>query len=528
MESIVLYSRVSTSDQDFDSQVQDLKKWVTANNFKVVKSFGETASGYDLNAERKEYDNMKEYVLNNNIKHIAIWEISRLSRSMVKMITEVEFFTKHQVNIHFKKEGLESLSDNTTNKLLLQILGAVAELERNTMQDRMARGRMSSIMNGKAVFLSVLPYGYTKDEDGKLIVDEEEAKVVRMMFDLAIKGTTLYQIAQKLNSLGIQTRFHKQGRKRTLSNGNKIEVAWRQKTIAQTLHRTLYKGIRTYKGITIPVPAIVSEEMWNKVQDRFAENIGYINHTKYEYLFKGKIRCGKCNRTFVTYTLKSRTKDEGFYFCSGLNDPNKCSNGNNIAVKLVDKYLFVSLFNHPSVSDKVASDKLLESKNVQLEKQITYYKDEIKKAESKKARYVKLFADGYIDENDFKKEQYTIKNIVIDFENKIKSCESELTYPEDLDISDLLTAVYKSTDYNVKREFIDKYIDKILINYVKSTNINWEKNIQGNEKIAYLRLWAFNYPEPIHIVMTTRTKQCNIYTVGTVILDAAGDTLTIQ
>ena len=85
MKPIVIYQRVSTQDQDFQSQIDDLKNWAKGNDFNVVASFGEKVSGYDPDAEQIEYKKMKEYVLHHNIKNVAIWEISRLSRSMGKI-----------------------------------------------------------------------------------------------------------------------------------------------------------------------------------------------------------------------------------------------------------------------------------------------------------------------------------------------------------------------------------------------------------------------------------------------------------
>jgi len=121
---MVLYSRVSTQDQDYKSQFDDLRKWCKLNSFKVTKVFGEKVSGYDITKERAEYEAMKEYVIENHIKSIACWEISRLGRSTSKTLAEIEFFSSHNVNIFFKKENLSTLSDNATNKLILTILSS--------------------------------------------------------------------------------------------------------------------------------------------------------------------------------------------------------------------------------------------------------------------------------------------------------------------------------------------------------------------------------------------------------------------
>ncbi len=110
MESIVIYSRVSTEEQDFTSQIEDLKKYVK-NRFKLDKVFAEKVSGFDLSKDRVQYDNMKRYVVEHNIKHIITWELSRFGRSALHTLNEIDYFSKQGVNIFFYKENLNTISD---------------------------------------------------------------------------------------------------------------------------------------------------------------------------------------------------------------------------------------------------------------------------------------------------------------------------------------------------------------------------------------------------------------------------------
>ena len=182
MEKMVLYFRVSLMKQDYKSQTEDLRRWAKSNNFNVVKEFGEKVSGYDLSAERIEYEKLKEYVLENDIKNIGVWEISRFSRSMVKTRTEIDYFTSKGINIWFRKEGLCSISDNKANRLLITILSAMAEMERETIVERNLRGKFSAVIQGKATLYGIMPYGYAKDEKGYLIINEKEAKIIKYPF----------------------------------------------------------------------------------------------------------------------------------------------------------------------------------------------------------------------------------------------------------------------------------------------------------------------------------------------------------
>jgi DNA invertase Pin-like site-specific DNA recombinase len=107
----VIYARVSTSLQDTQSQIDDLQRWADNNNYEIVKVFQETVSGYDVTKKRQELDNLKEYLDKSGVKHIITFELSRLGRSTLQTQIEIDYFTKRKVNIFFKKENLNSLSD---------------------------------------------------------------------------------------------------------------------------------------------------------------------------------------------------------------------------------------------------------------------------------------------------------------------------------------------------------------------------------------------------------------------------------
>ena len=503
MKSLVIYSRVSTTDQNFQSQIDDLKRWAKLNDYNVIKSFGEEKSGYDLTVERKVYDEMKEYVLKNNIKDIAIWEISRLSRSMKHLLNELDFYTQNKINIHFKKEGIDSLSDNVTNKLLLSILGAVGQMERDTFIERGQRGRMSSILKGKMLH-SIPPYGYIKDKNKNWSINEKEAKIIKMIFELALKGDTLYKIAQHLNSLKVPTRNSILGKKSKTINGTEIETKWQPFMIRRNLQKTLYKGIKIYKGNTINVPSIVTVELWDKVQKRFTDNVGHINKNKHSYLFMGKIRCGVCGRIFGTQT---RNNKSGYYLCNSMTQPTyKCSNKGLINTPLIDNNLYPLLFEHKYIEQIMSREVSKDVEKEELQKQIDYFDSEIANIENKSKRLKKLYVDGYYSIEEFTKEMNLLSNLLIDSKNKIKQFNNEIKFINEVDISKLIETYKNATDFKTQRELITKYVNSIILYKVDFANVDWQFPIQKNESIIYMEIIAFNYNMPTKILLTPYSK----------------------
>ena len=133
MKKCIIYSRVSTDLQSNKSQIEDLKKYAKANDFNVIETFGETVSGFDLTKERLELQKAKDFVIKNNIKNILIWELSRLGRNSLMTLNEIDYFTKLNINLFFKKEGLNTLSNDPINVLLLGIISSMAQLDRKSV-----------------------------------------------------------------------------------------------------------------------------------------------------------------------------------------------------------------------------------------------------------------------------------------------------------------------------------------------------------------------------------------------------------
>lgn len=505
MEEIVLYGRVSTQDQDYKSQFSDLKTWSKVNNFKVVATFGEKVSGYDLSVERAEYEKMKDYVLRNNIKNIGIWEISRLSRSMTRTNNEIEFFTSKGINVHFKKENLCSISDNVTNTLLLTILAAMAQMERSTIIDRNTRGKIAAAESGKAVNYGVLPYGYKKDKVGRLIINEEEAKAIKIIYELAIKGVGVGTIANHLNSLKIPTRHKLAGRKRIIYENNlakEIDVLWRQNTVRRILHSNIYVGESKFKNIQIKIPSIISYEDWEKVQERFRNNIGYSNNTKYQYLFKGKLRCGSCNLVYFTNSRNG----VGSYYCSGRKDRGiKCRNG-QILSSFVDEQLWNALFHYAGFFNASKLDDERKSKQVEIKTQIEFYESEISKLESKHKRLTHAYINADISESKFNTEKLTIKNNIITNKNKIRVLKSSIKSEDVMAWPKRLLSVLITKDYNIKRETIENLIDKVIISQKKEINYELKYSLQKLDKIYSLDIYAYGASKPLNVMLTTRSK----------------------
>ena len=535
MKTAVIYARVSTEEQSFQSQIDDLQKYAEYVNLEIVGIFGEKVSGFSAKAKRPEYDKMKEFVVSNSVELILCWELSRFGRINKRTLDEIDFFRNNNINIYFKKENIHTLTNDPTSKLILNFFSNIAEFERETIVSRSIRGKASSAERGKRSGFLIMPYGY-KSNNGFITIDEDEAKYVKMMFEMAIQGYSLRAIARKLIQLQIKTRNTSLGIKKKIKKelpdgtykmvSTDKDSVWKTNTIRKILTSTLYKGERNYKGgIVIKIPQIVTEEVWNKTQSTFENHIGCVTSTKYEYLFKGKVYCGKCFHLMGTRTENRYAHTPSYYFCQSRREPTIMCKCGQFDSKIFDELIYTQLFKDKNLLEKVYEETIKEFNLDEKVTQINYFKREILNQEARRQRVINSHLDGDISDKVKDQEKSVIRNNIVDFENNISRLEKEINSHQKKDISEILTEMTYETKFDMRRESVEKYVDKINVFNVESYDIDftkltyanfWEKGIKqlknphGNDKLIYVEVFAFGNPKPLKVALTNVSKQCYI------------------
>jgi len=501
-ESCVIYSRVSTPEQDYTPQTTDLKNYAKYKNYSVKKVFEEKVSGYDTEVEREQFNAMKKYVVKNNIKHILCWEISRFSRKTRVALEEIEFFTEHNVDVYFDKEEIHSMSDNDFNKVLLTLLSSIAEMDRETRKAYQKRGMMKGARSGKAHGFGVMPYGFERNPDTSVLqVRRDESKWVERMYQWRAEGKSVKAICDLLNRKQIETRRRKNGERRKLQTGEEVEILWRQNTITKILRSTLYKGERFYDGEAVPCPRIVSDELWDTVQDTFNKKLGYRIRTEYKYLFKGKVYCGSCKSAYLSRT---DLKQDGFsthYFCWARKDNAiKCKNG-QYKGEALDKQVWMMLASMHEFREELFKDRIKidpqEAKN-----EISYLTDQIKKAEGKKKRTVKAYIDGNLDEKSYNSELGKAEADVKDWGNIISEIKYKLEKQNSAvsSLNNMKTQNIRWMRFPKRRDYVEKWVDKLVLTkwdgeYIEGTH--------GNDQVMRVDLYAFGLDKPVSKIISS-------------------------
>lgn len=320
-------------------------------------------------------------------------------------------------------------------------------------------------------------YGYQRSEKGFFEINQEEAIVVKRIFNLSLEGIGTYTIANRLNLEGIPTKFNRyQGvinRKddftKKITTFKKENVRWRGNVLYDMLKNPIYKGLRRWKDQEIKVPAILEVDLWDKVNKNLTvnkKNAG--KREEYHYLLNGLIYCADCGSEFRG---KKRLKGkDSAYKCKGKSGVQCNSRGINIAKieTFIIHHLFISkeletfLVNLPSNSEptNLLKEKLLR------------HQTHLNKTENKVKRLRKLLIDDDLEDDEHIKNEYIIaKKTKEDTQKNIEIFEKEIFELEnDVAKSRLQNAIgnYEiTTSFEETRKLIHSLIEEITLKHNK-------------------------------------------------------------
>ncbi len=195
---VVIYARVSTCQQDYDRQVNDLKAYADRMGYQVIKVFSEKISGAKKIADREAMTELLNYVETNKIDKVLIYECSRLSRRAVDFLSLIEQFNEKKISLFILQNGLETLLPNgEINPIANLVLGILAQfnaMERSLIRSRMESGYKAYRAKGGEVGRKV---GYSKTPEMMRNEYAEELRLLR-------KGISLRNV-QKITGTSVNT-----------------------------------------------------------------------------------------------------------------------------------------------------------------------------------------------------------------------------------------------------------------------------------------------------------------------------------
>lgn len=353
---VAAYCRVSTDQEEqlnsFENQKEYYTRYIKSKPmYEMVGIYADEGISGTSVKKRKGFQKMIADCENGMIDLIIVKSISRFARNTQDCLKYSRKLKNLGIGIIFEKENINTLE--ASGELLFTILSSLAQDESRNISENCKWGIRSKFQEGKPHINTYKFMGYDKNEDGRLIINEEQAEIVKRIFKEFLEGYNPADIARRLNEEGIP--------------GVSGEPKWMKPTIIGMLKQEKYMGDsllqkwvttdflnHTLKKNTGQVaqyyvkdshPAIIDKETWNAVQAEFKRRDEYCRKyhlSVYAYRgdinpFNGKIVCAKCGYTFARKAWA--TRGIAYWKCKN----NDCAG--NIKEELLNK-AFITAWNY--------------------------------------------------------------------------------------------------------------------------------------------------------------------------------------
>lgn len=275
MRKAIIWGRVSTTVQEIEAQVNELIDMAHSDGFTdytTIKSSGASAICQN-DLYKAEVDELIATIKGGEYDTVYVWEVSRLARVESTFHIIKEFLVDNKIQLIVKNPSLKLLNDDRTENLgvslAFSMMASLARQEMIVKKARFKRGRDNNRVQGKTIGGGVT-YGYTTDKDGYIVINEKEADVVKMIFNLYT--TTDYGCGKIYDIIASKKLFDNI----VLTYGGKSGK------IAHILNNETYIG----QGV-LKYPALISQGVWNEAQKKIGKYHTNTRQTKHLSYGKG-------------------------------------------------------------------------------------------------------------------------------------------------------------------------------------------------------------------------------------------------
>lgn len=419
---IGIYARVSTAEQaregySIDEQVERLKLYCISQGRSDFREYVDP--GYSgANIHRPAMQELLRDVAAGKIDKVLVYKLDRLSRSQKDTLELIEdVFLANSCDFESMTERFDT--GTSFGRAMVGILAVFAQLEREQIKERMSMGKAGRAKEGRYHGGGHIPYGYDY-KDGELVVNEDEARLVREVFRLYLEGATVKKIEKVFYQRGYRARTG-------------ADLCGR--TIKRILSNSIYVGKIKYKGLEYDGSHehLISDADFEKVQERMRIYYGSREPSiRQKTVLGGLIYCARCGAKYAC-TAHDAYGNYRYYTCysrrkvapSMVRDPN-CKN-KNYRVDDLDEVVFSQIRKlalDPEYLESASADDLSENDD-----RIELVKSELKKIDEQCSRFLDLYGLG-----KFTMEQICEKTDALqEYRKKLEAELEELEQKRDAD-----------------------------------------------------------------------------------------------
>lgn len=533
MDNVYMYTRVSTELQSdnfsLPAQRQTIKHYAELMGYKIVREYCDNGKSGKNAINRPQFMQMMEDIENgtDKVKYVIVFKLSRFGRNAADTLFYLQLMQDYGVNLISVNDSINS--GIATGKIMISILSAMAELEREnileqTMEGRRQKARCGAWNGGRAGF------GYELI-NGELKINEDEARIVRDIFNIYISSPLgIPHVAKELNlrykkekkRADSTEKFSRKFVQDIIENPIYVgQIAYGRRTSAKIEgKRNEYHVIQQKDASKIIIAkgqheAIIDAETWDKAQAKRLAQSGVKEKLdpNHHYIFSTLVKCPGCGGTMYGRPNGKKLKKDGTLYPISYSYVCRSSSGQTGHVcthktqygerKLEDeiKAIIIGLVNNENFSN-LLNAKVSEGLDVdKLKQDIEDNKKELRRLEAAQERTEGLLLDlDYTDKSAERREQSLQRRLdsifeqITDTEERIKYAQERIEHAEQKDNA-------KASIYDFLEHFQDYYddmedIDKkaLLCAIIESIEL-YPKTKQSGQ---WIKAVYFNFPLMYH------------------------------
>ena len=476
MSKAITLARVSTKEQEeegysVDAQTEYLEKYCKNKSLKVGKRFkiAETASKPEM---RKEFSEMMSYLKDNDIKHLVVEKVDRLTRNSKSAVIIDDWLAEDEDRrLHLPKNNLILHKNSSSqDRFMWDIHIAVAKQYANNLREEVKKGVLEKLRQGWYPGTRP-PVGYlhTGEKGQKTqIVDTEKAPLVKLAFELYDTGNfSIKTLSKELGSRGLT---------------NQVGKPLSKSYVHQMLKDKFYIGMMTWCGKEYPgkYEPIIDENLFERVQARLTSGTTPVVE-KHMTLLRGKVKCEICGATISWYRQKGNWYGE-------CKSQKPCTARGTVRQDRIEKEL-AEYFNEliapsPAIIAWVKAE--LRSSSNEEHEQLKASRSQLQKQLNRLDRQIQVLYEDRLDERispevyDDKVKQKTDERNTVSKSLERLSSDSTKYIEQGIDILETTQKaayIFKKKPLNEQRVLLGDIFSNITLNS-KQMNVAWRKETE--------------------------------------------------
>ena len=522
---VYIYTRVSTAMQidgySLDAQKTRMKAYAEFNDFEIMGEYEDAGKSGKSIEGRLEFNRMMEDIKSakDGVSYVLVFKLSRFGRNAADVLSTLQMMQDFGVNLICVEDGIDSSKD--AGKLMISVLSAVAEIERENIRVQTMEGRIQKAREGRWNG-GFAPYGYSL-EKGQLFINEEEANAIRVIFDQYVHTDVgANGLSKYLENHGIH-KIQRQNGKNPLFDAALIrrilrnpvycgKIAYGRRKL-EKVHGTRndYKLVDQDDYLLVDGlhEGIVTEELWHEAQVKLlaqAKKYEKVDHGKNNkiHLLSGIIKCPICgvgmygNKSIKHKSDGTKYKDFFYYGCKHrtMMRGHKCDYKKQINEEMLDHAVaevITKLVSNPKFASMMQDKINMKVDTVAIEQEITTHEKQLRQSYSTKLKlmeeidsldpddkhYVKRKAD--LDDRLYKMYDKIedIESLLIEARAKKMAIEAEkLTADNIYKVLIYFDKLYAVMDEQERRQIMESLISEVHIYEERQPNGQWLKSIK--------------------------------------------------